>query len=203
MQCSNQSGFDRVHAGRNRCGRIFKPPGLPAQKVRTRTDPCNPDRARPDLVDIAEAVIRIDQDPVRVAHVADSHLRIGHAGNMDEARQRRKQFRLAGKVMVERVMHEFEPALPANRLDCLGRLALGTQRTDLEPQRLDEADEPAVPRGSASAPSARCAGSPAARHPAWPEPSLTGTSTSAARADLLAHNRQARSLPSRAPASTR
>ena len=62
-----------------------------------------------------------------------------------------KDRRFAGQVVMEGVVDQPEDALPADRLDRRDRLRLQPQRAGLEPERLDEAGQPARCRGSASA----------------------------------------------------
>ena len=87
-----------------------------------------------------------------------------------------KIVRLAGQVMVERVVHQAEHALAADRRDRRRRLRLQPQRAGLEAERLDEPGQPARCEDRRAGPPAPGAAGPAGCR-RW-----SGTSTSASRA---------------------
>lgn len=51
-----------------------------------------------------------------VAHIGNGDCGIFHAGNVDKAGEIGKQLRLAGRMVVERGVHETECLFPAQRL---------------------------------------------------------------------------------------
>lgn len=62
----------------------------------------------PDLSDIVEKVVLIDQDPMRIAQIGDGDFAVGHAGNMHKPGHLGIGRRFARKVVVERIVHQAE-----------------------------------------------------------------------------------------------
>jgi hypothetical protein len=95
-----------------------------------------------DLPDVSETIGLVDQYAVRVTHVCDGDGGISDTRDMNKARTLGKQLLLAGKVMMESVMHQFEGAASIYRIDPSDGFGFQSQGANLETKRLDKAREP-------------------------------------------------------------
>ncbi len=111
-----------------RCGRT----------VRRRPAPTAGGAHGGELVDIAQPIRGIHQHAVAVLHLRQRKRRIGHAGDVDDAGARGEQRGLAGQSMMEGDMHQAKDVAAVDGVDCFDRDGLGSERRDLEAERLDQ-----------------------------------------------------------------
>jgi hypothetical protein len=78
----------------------------------------------PDLADIVEKVVLIDQNAMRVAQIGNGDPTVGYAGNMHEPGHLRIGCGFAGEVVMERIVHQSEGTFSSDRLDRLDSLCL-------------------------------------------------------------------------------
>ena len=106
---------------------------------------------RDDLLDVAEAVVFVDEDAVRVCDLLQSEAGVDHARDVDDAGPSGEERAAAGEVVVECVVHEPEDvAAPPTSSISVERLCLVAERgRQRKAQRLDQRRPFRPPRASA------------------------------------------------------